>query len=105
MARQTWTLAQVVADYLPPDWTDGPRWLSRQLNKGQLKGVKMGRTWMMRQSDIDYMLDKFSNADKVVKREPWPELEPEPKATEATGISFAEALSPRSRSRLRTVTQ
>jgi len=45
------------------------------------------------------MLAKLSNDDKVTE----PEAGPEPESTETTGISFAEALSPRSRAQLRKV--
>jgi hypothetical protein len=97
--RQTLTLDEVADQYLPPGWIDGPRWLARRLNRGELKGVRMGRTWMMTQANVEFMLDKLSNEHRVV------DSEPESKVTESKGISFAEALSPRSRSRLRTVTQ
>lgn len=99
MTRQTHTLAEVAEAYLPPEWTDGVRWLRRKLNSGQFKGVKMGRTWMMTPANIEFMLTTLGNDDKIV------EPESEPKATEPKGISFSEALSPRSRSRLRTVTK
>jgi hypothetical protein len=97
MTRQTHTLTEVAEAYLPPEWTDGPRWLSRRLNDGRLKGIKAGRTWMMRNSDIEYMLSKLSNEDRVVEQESDPEP-PKP-----TSLSFSEALSSRSRARLRKV--
>jgi hypothetical protein len=102
-ARETHTLAEVAAAYLPPEWTDGPRWLSRRLNAGQLKGFRVGRTWMMRDSDIDYMLAKLSNDDKVTSPEPGPESEAA--AAEPSANSFAAALSPRSRAQLRVVSK
>jgi hypothetical protein len=95
--RQTLTLDEVAAQYLPPHWTDGPRWLSRRLNRGELLGVKMGRTWMMTPANVEFMLDTLSN--EVA------ESAPESEVTEVTGVSFADALSPRSRSRLRRVAQ
>jgi hypothetical protein len=101
MARQSHTLAEVAEDYLPPEWTDGPRWLSRRLNAGQLRGFRAGRTWMMRDSDIDYMLEKLANDDKVTNPKPSPGSE----AVEPRAISFAEALSPRSRAQLRAVSK
>ncbi len=97
--RQTLTLDEVADQYLPPHWTDGPRWLSRRLNRGELLGVKMGRTWMMTPANIEFMLTTLGNDDKIV------EPESEPKDTEPTTISFADALSPRSRSRLKRVAQ
>lgn len=97
--RQTFTLAEVAGAYLPPDWVDGARWLSRRLNRGDIKGVKLGRTWMMTQAQIDQMLEQYAN--EVVEPEP----QSEPESTETTGIAFADALSPRSRSRLKRVPQ
>jgi hypothetical protein len=99
--RQTYTLAEVAGAYLPPEWTDGARWLSRRLNSGQLKGIKFGRSWVMRDSDIEYMLTKLSNDDKVTETESGSE----PEAAAPTAISFAEALSPRSRAQLKPVAQ
>lgn len=61
MARQTHTLAEVAEAYLHPGWSDGARWLSRRLNAGQLKGFKAGRTWLMTDDHIQFMLDKYSN--------------------------------------------
>jgi hypothetical protein len=98
MTRQTYTLAEVAGAYLPPEWTDGARWLARRLNAGQLRGIKMGRTWMMTQAHIDHMLEVLSNKDRVT--EPEPTAKPEP-----TVVSFAEALSPRSRARLQRVSE
>lgn len=95
VARQTFTLQEVAEAYLPPEWTDGPRWLSRKLNRGRLKGIKAGRTWMLRQSDIDFMLDTLAN--EITQPESDTRVE-----TSATN-SFAEALSSRSRARLRKV--
>jgi hypothetical protein len=94
VARQGHTLAEVAEAYLPPSWTDGARWLSRRLNAGKLTGYKCGRTWMMRDSDIEYMLSTLANDDKVV------ESEPERHAAEPMVMSFSEALSPRSRAKL-----
>jgi hypothetical protein len=93
--RQTFTLQEVADAYLPPEWTDGPRWLSRKLNRGQLKGIKAGRTWMLRQCDIDFMLDTLAN--QVAQPEPVPDT------ADSTVMSFSEALSPRSRAQLRKV--
>jgi hypothetical protein len=95
--RQTFTLQEVSDAFLPPSWTDGPRWLARRLNGGKLRGIKAGRTWLMRDSDIDFMLDKLSNEDRIA------EPASDTMTTEPTTVSFAEALSPRSRAQLRKV--
>ncbi len=65
VARKGHTLAEVAEAHLPPGWTDGARWLSRRLNAGKLTGYKCGRTWMMRDSDVEYMLSTLSNDAQV----------------------------------------
>jgi hypothetical protein len=86
------SLAKVAADYLPPGWTDGERWLSRRLRRGELRGVRFGRTWVMRDSDIEYMLERYSNVEPVAD-------EPAPREP----ACVADGLSSRSRRRLRSV--
>lgn len=91
-----YSLAQVAEDYLPEEWTDGVRWLTRRLKAGELKGVQTGRTWQMRGSDIEYMLAKFSNDEQVKARE-------QAQQVAAAPTTFTDALSPRSLRRLRRV--
>jgi len=71
--RQTLTLDEVADQYLPPGWIDGPRWLARRLNRGELKGVRMGRTWMMTQANVS-----LSGASRAVmpKHQPWQPCSP-----------------------------
>lgn len=86
----THTLAAVAAEHLPPDWIDGERWLARRLNRKELRGKKFGRTWVMTDADVAYMLSKYSNevAEPVEIPAPQP-------------LSVADGLSARSRRRLR----
>lgn len=86
-------LTEVAAEHLPDAIKDGPRWLRRQLNAGRLKGRRYGRHWTMTQADVDYMLDAVANETITF----------ETKSTEPRPVSFDEALSPRSRRRLRAV--
>jgi len=54
-------LDDVVRAHLPAEWTDGKRWLTRRLNRKELRGRRFGRTWRMTDSDIAFMLGKFAN--------------------------------------------
>lgn len=90
MSERTHSLREVAENHLPPQWTDSERWLARRLNRGELKGVKFGRTWMMRDQDIDHMLTHYSNNNEHVDTH-------QPHA-----LSVADGLSTRSRRRLRT---
>lgn len=90
MAEKTYSLQEVADMHLPPQWTDGVRWLQRRIAKGELRGVRFGRSgWRMRDSDIDYMLNHYSNSGQRVDT-------PQPRAA-----SVADGLSSRSRRRLR----
>ncbi len=55
------SLADVAANNLPPDWKDGARWLRTRLNRGEIYGTRYGRTWMMSDADIEYMVSKYRN--------------------------------------------
>lgn len=78
-----------------PKWSPGTgstkslktqiRWLSMRLNRGELRGVRFGRVWRMRRSDIEFMLERYSNDGKV---KPHPALDPMPEPTSlAAGVS------------------
>ncbi|ORV92719.1 hypothetical protein AWC11_07635 [Mycobacterium interjectum] len=58
---KSYSLAEVAAEHLPLEIKDPVRWLAMRLNRGELRGVRLGRYWRMRQSDIDYMLSLYSN--------------------------------------------
>ncbi|OMB93229.1 hypothetical protein A5732_16900 [Mycobacterium colombiense] len=58
---RTFSLAEVAAMVLPREWTDGERWLARRLNRGEIHGYKLGRTWRMTEADVTAMIDHYSN--------------------------------------------
>ena len=95
MTERSYPLDEVVSAHLPAEWTDGKRWLTRRLNRNELRGRRFGRQWRMTDSDIEYMLQKFANftEDQVDAQPTAP-----PEAT-----SVADGLSARSARRLRRV--
>jgi hypothetical protein len=88
----SYPLDELVRAHLAAEWTDGKRWLTRRLNRKELRGRRFGRTWRMTDSDIDFMLGKFANftedQDAVEAQAP----------SEATSV--ADGLSARSARRL-----
>jgi hypothetical protein len=87
------SLAEVAANHLPPEWKDGERWLARRLKRGELRGLRYGRTWTMRDQDIEFMEQLYLNGDQA---EQPPEVQQQP-------ACVADGLSARSRRRLRSV--
>lgn len=92
---KTYSLAEVARMVLPPELTDGVRWLSRRLNLGEIHGYKIGRVWRMTEADVAAMIDRYSN--EVVK----PEEVPANDSRTGSSNSVIDGLSPRSRRRLR----
>jgi hypothetical protein len=90
---ETYSLNQVAAEHLPPEWKDPERWLRVRLNRRELRGVRLGRTWRMRESDIAYMLARYSST----------EVAPPQATSSSQPVSVLGGLSQRSRSRLRGV--
>lgn len=88
----THSLDEVAAAHLPGEW-DGRRWLAARLNRGELRGVRFGRNWRMRDSDIDYMLARYANDT---------DIQPEP-AFEPPALAVIDGLSERSRRNLKSV--
>lgn len=62
---RTFSLAEVAAMALPPEWTDGERWLARRLNRDEIHGYKVGRVWRMTAADVTAMIDRYSNTVKT----------------------------------------
>jgi hypothetical protein len=89
----THSLAEVAANHLPPEWKDGERWLARRLKRGELRGLRYGRTWTMRDEDIAFMERLYLNGDQP--EQPMPEV--------VQPACVADGLSARSRRRLRSV--
>lgn len=61
MTTRTYSLAEVAATYLPPEWTDGVRWLARRLNRGEIDGYRVGRIWRMTDGDVDAFISGRRN--------------------------------------------
>lgn len=91
-AIQTYSLEEVARMVLPPEWTDGVRWLARRLNRGQIRGYRVGRIWRMTEDHVDDLIERFTNhAARPAITPPAPSSEP---------TSVADGLSRRSRRRL-----
>lgn len=94
---RTYSLAEVVAKHgLDEVSVDPIRWLTMRLNRGELRGIRFGRHWRMRASDVDYMLSRYSN-DSQVERFTRNVERPESVAQEP--ISITGGISARSRRR------
>lgn len=91
---RTFSLAEVAEQVLPPEWTDGERWLARRLNRGQIRGYRVGRIWRMTEQQVADLIERFTND---VRTGP----EPAPESSIATATCVADGLSRRSRRRLR----
>src|ERR1700758_3337695 len=68
----TYSLSEVAKMVLPPEMTDGVRWLSRRLNRGELSGYRVGRTWRMTREDVEDLIERHRKhplpASKVTTR-------------------------------------
>lgn len=93
MNARTYSLAEVAAVYLPAEWTDGVRWLSRRLNAGEISGYKVGRVWRMTDADVDAFVAGRRNPTKATPGVAVPQ--PAPPA-----VSILDGLSARSRQRV-----
>ena len=58
---KTYSLDEVAAMVLPSEMKNGPRWLAERLNRGDLSGYRVGRTWRMTHRDIEDLIDRFRN--------------------------------------------
>jgi hypothetical protein len=90
---RTFSLAEVAAQVLPPEWTDAERWLRRRLNRGEIGGYRVGRDWRMTEADVEDLINRHRNgADRRQSEE----------QVVADGpVSIVDGLSARSRRRLR----
>jgi hypothetical protein len=90
---KTHSLAEVAAEHeLDQVSKDPVRWLKMRLNRGELRGIRFGRYWRMRDSDIEYMLESYSN-DCAVKISPRREM--------SDPTSIVDGISQRSQRRVR----
>lgn len=86
---KTHSLADVAAEHLPAEWKNPTRWLKMRLNRGELRGIRLGRAcWRMSDEDITYMLTRYHNGAAT-----------EPVAAEP--VSIVDGISARSRRRVR----
>jgi hypothetical protein len=84
---KTYSLHEVAEQVLPTEWSDSVRWLARRLNRGEIRGYRVGRTWRMTETHVEDLIERFSNGHVQARVE-------EP-------LSVADGLSQRSRRRLR----
>lgn len=85
----TYSLAEVAAAYLPAEWADGERWLRRHLNRGEISGYRVGRTWRMTEDDVAHFIDSRRNTTI------------EAPTRQAPPVAIIDGLSQRSRQSLR----
>lgn len=90
---KTYSLAEVADQVLPAEWTDGERWLARRLNRGQIRGYRVGRIWRMTADHVEDLIERFTNDAAR------PAITPPPPGSEPATV--ADGLSRRSRRRLR----
>lgn len=64
MNARTYSLAEVAAAYLPPEW-NGVLWLSRRLNRGEISGYRVGRIWRMTDDDVAAFVAKYHHPTKT----------------------------------------
>lgn len=88
---KTYSLAEVAAKHLPAELKNPLLWLTRRLNRGELRGIRFGRYWRMSEDDVQFMLDAYHNgASGGLLRPAAPRTD-----------SIIDGLSPRARRRVR----
>ncbi len=90
---KTYSLEEVAAMVLPPEWSDGRRWLARRLNQGQIRGYRVGRVWRMTEDHVEDLIERFTNdaPRRAIRADP----------TTPPPATVLDALSARSRHRIR----
>lgn len=68
---------------LPREWSDAQRWLARRLNRGEIKGYRVGRIWRMTEAQVDDLIERFTNDAETAP----PQRNPEPAACVVDGLS------------------
>ena len=76
----TYSLSDVAKMVLPPEMTDGVRWLSRRLNRGELSGYRVGRTWRMTREDVEDLIERH-------RKHPLPQVAQEPRTDVVSGLT------------------
>src|SRR5271169_6104959 len=77
---KTYSLSEVAKMVLPPEMTDGVRWLSRRLNCGELSGYRVGRTWRMTREDVEDLIERH-------RKHPLPRVAPDPRTDVVSGLT------------------
>ena len=77
---KTYSLSEVAKMVLPPEMTDGVRWLSRRLNRGELSGYRIGRTWRMTHEDVEDLIERH-------RKHPLPRVPQEPRTGAVSGLT------------------
>jgi hypothetical protein len=91
---KTFSLAEVAEIVLPPEWTDPVRWLARRLNRGEIRGYKVGHVWRMTDEHVAELIERYSNT-ALDRRQSTP-ITP----ASDTSLRVVDGLSARSRRRL-----
>jgi hypothetical protein len=55
---KAYSLAEVAEMVLPPDITNGVRWLAHRLNRSEQSGYRVGRTWRMTHADVEDLIEQ-----------------------------------------------
>jgi hypothetical protein len=84
---KTYSLYDVAKTVLPPEMTDGVRWLSRRLTRGKLSGYRVGRTWRMTRADVEDLIERHRK-------------HPLPRVVQESRTDVVSGLTPTSRRRL-----
>jgi excisionase family DNA binding protein len=77
---KTYSLSEVAKVVLPPEMKDGVRWLSRRLNRGELSGYRVGRTWRMTREDVEDLIEPR-------RKHPLPRVVQEPRTDVVSGLT------------------
>ncbi|MDG4667987.1 DNA-binding protein [Mycobacterium sp. 236(2023)] len=59
----TFSLAEVAAMVLPPEWKDPELWLMRRLRKGAIAGYKVGHEWRMTERQVEALIEAHTNSE------------------------------------------
>jgi hypothetical protein len=90
---RTYSLAEVAAMVLPPEW-DGERWLARRLARGEIRGyrlcVKGHPAWRMTEDHIQDFITRHENVTGAAVESPSP-------APPAAPVTPNDILTPRGR--------
>jgi hypothetical protein len=86
-AIKTYWLAEV-ADMVLPDMTRGVRWRSQRLNRSELPGYRVGRSWRMTHGDVEDLIERYRNSPSPSDDQP------------AERAEFPSGLTPTSRRRV-----